>query len=381
MKTEEDFVVQVLRELIKIPSFNPPGNEKKIADHIRGILKELNIEAEVDTVGEHRANVTGFLKGEENGPVLVLNGHLDTVPVKEDWEHDPYAGEIFGGRIFGLGTSDMKGAIASMIGAAKNIKESRDTIKGTLILSFVADEERNNTGALHFLEKYTNIDYAVIGEPSNLGIVVSNRGVLRMEITTFGTAGHASKPAGCVNAIYKMNKVVDRLMELAESYGSESAHYTDRPSLAVSLIKGGTAENVVPDRCEITFDRRTVYGEKSVDVEKGIVEILEEIKKNDTEFKYSCKITEGLAPWKAGQSSPLLKTACHVYQGCFQKAPVLGDLGATCEAALFADKGIDTLVFGPGSIQQAHTKDEYVEIDQLKASTDYYYSLIKEILS
>lgn len=381
MRSNHDYITDVLKELIGVSSINPPGNEKKIAECIMAILKKIDIPAEVEPIDNNRANVTGILKGAVSTPVLVLNGHLDTVPVKEDWSHDPFSGEVDSNRIYGRGAADMKGAIAAMIGAAKRIKESKDTIKGSLLLSFVADEERKNSGTMQFLEKYKDIDYAVVGEPSDLDIVISNRGVLRLEISTFGKAGHASNPSGGINAIYRMNKAIRSLMELAESYGSNNENYTNKPSLSVSLIKGGTAENMIPDTCEIIIDRRTVYHENTEEVIEEITERFEEIRRKDSTFDYSYKVTEELGPWKARDDSGLLKMAGRVYQGCFNKKPVLKDLGATCETALFAEKGADTLVFGPGSIKQAHARDEYVEISHLTGACEYYYRLIKEILS
>jgi len=381
MATCDKYIIDVLKDLISTPSFNPPGNERKIAECIKGILKKIDIPAEIEPVDENRANVTGILKGAASGPVLVLNGHLDTVPVKNDWSHDPFSGEIDGDKIYGRGAADMKGAIAAMIGAAKRIKESKDTIKGSLLLSFVADEERKNSGTIRFLEKYKDIDYAVVGEPSDLDIVNTNRGVLRLEISTFGKVGHASNPSGGINAIYRMNKAINSLMELAESYGSNTENYTHRPSLSVSLIKGGTAENIIPDTCEIIIDRRTMYHENTEEVIEEITERFKEIKRKDSTFDYSYKVIEELGPWKAGDDSGLLKMADRVYQECFKKKPVLKDLGATCETTLFAEKGADTMVFGPGSINQAHTKDEYVEINQLTGACEYYYRLIKEVLS
>ena len=172
MSFENDYIVDVLRDLIRVPSFNPPGNETQIAECIKSILEKIDIPARVEPVDKNRANVTGIMKGAGSGPVLVLNGHLDTVPVKESWVHDPFSGDMEGNRIYGRGTADMKGAIAAMIGAAKKIKESVEKINGSLILSFVADEERNNAGTIEFLEKYKNIDYAVVGEPSDLDIVI-----------------------------------------------------------------------------------------------------------------------------------------------------------------------------------------------------------------
>jgi acetylornithine deacetylase/succinyl-diaminopimelate desuccinylase family protein len=380
MTSSEAYITGILQELVRISSINPPGNEKILAEHIASLLQDIGITTRIQTVNETRANAIGLLNGEKNGPILTLNGHLDTVPVKEDWNYPPFDGKIEGPRLYGLGSADMKGGIAAMIGAAKRIKESGEKLKGSLILSFVADEERKNAGTLKFLDEYKNIDYAVIGEPTSLNIVTSHRGVSRFRIKVFGKAGHASNPAQGVNAIYKMNGVISRLMILAESYCGDKKDYSSYPSLSVSIIEGGTAENIIPDKCEIIIDRRTVAGEKPADVGKEISSILEEVVREDKEFTYSFEIFVWVDAWKAKDDSKLLGFCDRAYQDCFNTNPVYTDLGATCEAILFAQRGVDVIVFGPGDMKNAHTKNEYIEIDQLIKAEDYYYRLIKEIL-
>lgn len=381
MTPDREYITEVLQELVKVNSVNPPGNEKVIAERVAALLEEIGIPSTVDHISETRANAIGFLKGQNAGSVLVLNGHLDTVPVKEAWSHSPFDGDIVGNRMYGLGTADMKGGIASMMAAMKMIKESNEKLGGSVILSCVADEERNNLGTRHFLNHCESIDYAVIGEPTNLDIVTSHRGVMRFRITTFGTAGHASNPSPYANAIYKINPVIRQLIERADTYGVGGKDYSARPSLSVTMVRGGTAENIIPDRCEIIIDRRIVYYEKMNDVEGEISALLKEIEENDQEFRYDLETTTTLDAWKVRDDSVLLKHGNQAYQKCFHQKPELTDLGATCEAALFAAKGIDTFVFGPGDIKNAHSKDEYVEISQLVKATAYYYALIREVLA
>jgi len=378
--SDEAYIRGVLQELVKIPSINPPGNENVIAERVAGLLKEIGVVSRVDHVSKTHANTVGFLNEGNAGPALVLNGHLDTVPVKEDWTHPPFAGEVVGTRMYGLGAADMKGGVASMIGAVKMLLESKAKIEGSLILSFVADEEGGNAGTRHFLNTYRNLDYAVIGEPTGLNIVVSHRGVMRFRISTFGRAGHASNPSQGTNAIYKMNTLISRLMKQAETYSMDRRDYSASPSLSVSMIHGGTAENIIPARCEIIIDRRTTYDEKMKDVEGEIRGLLGQIEKKDDEFKYSFETTTAVEAWKVKDDSLCLRYGDQAYQTCFHEKPEFTDLGATCEAALFAAKGIDTFVFGPGNIENAHAKDEYVEIDQLTKAAQYYYLLIKQVL-
>jgi acetylornithine deacetylase len=380
MTVDRTYITEVLRELVSVSSVNPPGDEKALAERISGLLQHIGIPSIVDSIDETRANVVGTLAGSGDGPVLVLNGHLDTVPVKEDWEHPPLAGEVVGGRIYGLGAADMKGGIASMIGAVKEIKESGEGIKGTVILAFVADEEIGNAGARHFLSSHVPIDCAIIGEPTNLEIVNSHRGVVRFRITTFGTAGHASNPSQGSNAIYKMNQAISGLKNLADTYGAKDKELWQRPTLAVTQIHGGTGDNVIPDRCEIVVDRRIVYGEERNRVEEEILAPLKELEQRDETLRYTLETTTALDAWRAEDDSRILKHASQAYQECFHRPPTFLDLGATCEAALFGAKGIDTFVFGPGHISKAHTKDEWVEIEQLVKAAEFYTAVIRKVL-
>ena len=381
MGSLKKYIVNVLGELVAIPSVNPPGNEKMIAERVSAFLEESGIAASVDVIDGERANVVGLLRGEHPRPILVLNGHLDTVPVKDNWDYPPFEATIENDRMFGLGAADMKGGIASMLGAAKVLAASNEKLKGTLMLTFVADEERKNLGTLRFLENYRDIDYAVIGEPTNLHIVTTHRGVMRFRICTFGRAAHASNPSHGENAIYKMNEVIHACMSLEKRYHSVSSSYVQRPSLSITGIKGGTAENIVPDTCEIIIDRRTVPAETAEEIEESFRTQLEEIKKKDKEFNYSLEILTAVNAWKVRDDSVLLRYGIEAYGKCFGRNPELRDLGATCEATLFAQRGIDTIVFGPGNILAAHTKNEFIRILQLEQAAEYYRTLTKEVLS
>ena len=376
----KDFIIETLKKLININTINPPGNERTLAEYIKSLLDEIGIYSKVHLLEKNRANVIGVLGNNDNGPILVLNGHLDTVPVTGMWDCDPFGGEVIGSKLYGLGSVDMKGAIAAMIGAVKKIKESQDNLKGMLVLSFVADEEKNNSGTIDFLKRFKKINYTVIGEPTNLNLVISNRGVLRLKIFTHGISGHCSSPESGINAIYKMIGVIEKLRENTHIVDSRNNNYLSKPSISINMIKGGTAENIIPDICEIVLDRRLTYTEDKNEVEREIVDILENFKKEDKEFKYSYKKIAEMDSWKIDEDSKFLKYCKKAYINCFSGNPILKDLGATSEASLFAEKGIETIIFGPGDIKMAHSKNEYVKAEQVLEAARYYYFLIKEIL-
>lgn len=378
---ESKFVTDILKSLIQIPSMNPPGKEAKIAESVVHMFGDMGIESEIHYLsGGDRANVVVILDSGKKGPIFVLNGHLDTVPIKDNWDHEPFKGEIVNGRLYGLGASDMKSGLAAIMVAVNEIKNEIEKLNGTLIVSFVSDEEKNNLGTTDFLNRYKNIDYALIAEPSDLSIVRSNRGTTRFKLTIYGVAGHSSNPVNGVNAIYKAVDVINALKD----YGNKICHdqnYCTSPSIAVTMINGGTAENIIPDKCEIIVDRRMVYGESKEKVEGEILDILESFAKKDEQFKYSYCTTECMDSWRVKRDSKLMKYCEGAIKDCLLVKPNYMDFQGTTEAALFAKKGIDTVIFGPGDLKQAHSKNESVEIEQVMKSSRLFYILIKKVLS
>ncbi|MGB6371763.1 MAG: M20 family metallopeptidase [Atribacterota bacterium] len=378
---ESQFVTDILKSLIQIPSMNPPGKEAKIAEEVCHMFADMGIKSEIYYLnGGERANVVVILDSGKKGPAFVLNGHLDTVPIKDNWDHEPFMGEIVNGRLYGLGASDMKSGLAAIMVAVNEIKNEIEKLNGTLIVSFVSDEEKNNLGTRDFLNRYKNIDYALIAEPSDLSIVRSNRGTLRFKLTIYGVAGHSSNPANGVNAIYKIVDVINALRDYGNKICRDQNYYMS-PSITVTMIDGGTAENTIPDKCEIIVDRRMVYGENKEKVEGEILDILENFAKKDEQFKYSYCATGYMDPWRAKPDSKLIKYCEDAFKNCLLADPNYMDFQGTTEAALFAEKGIDTVIFGPGDLKLAHSKNESVEVEQVMKSSRLLYVLIKKVLS
>lgn len=377
------YLQNVLMDLVRIKSVNPPrgDGEKKAAEFLAGKLQELGVDCEVYEVCEGRANAVGEMTGGETGPTLVLNGHLDVVGANpEDWDSPPFHPVVKKGKIFGRGAADMKGAIAAMLAAAKLCKETGLPLGGRLLLSFVCDEEKGNLGVLDFLQRYPDLDYAVIGEPTDLGLVTAHRGAARFKVVVKGRAGHAGEPDNALNAIYLTLRIIKALQEYHRVISRRKHRILPAPTCSVTGIQGGHTDNVIPDRCEITVDRRLIPGEEIKEVEAEIKEIIGRVGQVG-EDSYTLQRYVYLGPGELEPRQPFYGLVSSIYALYFglDKVEPQG-FRATCEQSLFLGSGIETVVLGPGSIAQAHQANEYVALDQLRTAAGFYYYLIQNLL-
>jgi acetylornithine deacetylase/succinyl-diaminopimelate desuccinylase family protein len=379
---DRKYIQNLLVNLIRIPSVNPPEKEgeKKAALFLIEKMKELGLETIYDEIVPGRANATGILKGKKEGPTLILNGHLDVVPANADlWDNKPFEPVVKERKMYGRGTADMKGALAAMLGAVKLIRDNYFEYKGKVIVSFVCDEERSNLGVTNFLKNNIKADFAIIGEPTNLEIARAIRGIAVFKITTIGKAGHSSKPKDSVNAIYKMSKILERLQTYCNDLENRHHEILPPPTIAVSIIRGGNKENIIPDKCEIIVDRRLIPGETGDTALSELTDMLNEIKCKDKNFDFFIERLEKpfTLPGELTLSNSFVKKVANIYRSYFnvEKPPIVG-FQASCEQTFFLNMGIDALIFGPGSIAQAHVADEYVELEQLFKAAGFYASCI-----
>jgi len=379
---DRKYIKSLLADLIRIPSVNPPEKEgeKKAALFLINEMKKLGLKTMFDEIVPGRANATGILKGNKERSTLILNGHLDVVPANAElWNNSPFEPVIQEGKMYGRGTADMKGALASMLGAVKLVRDIHSDDNCKVILSFVCDEERSNMGVENFLENNSKADYAIIGEPTNLEIARAIRGIAVFRIITKGKAGHSSKPKDSINAIYKMSKVLEGLQIYCDDLEKKHHDILPSPTVAVSIIRGGNKENIIPDECEIIVDRRLSPGETEKTAHSEIIELLNEIKCKDKNFDYFIERLKKpfTLPGELPLSNSFVQKVEKIYRNYFHvdKVPIVG-FQASCEQTFFLNKGIDTLIFGPGSISQAHVADEYVELEQLFKAAGFYASCI-----
>jgi acetylornithine deacetylase len=372
-------LLDILTGLLRTPSENPTGTEEAAGRFMQDVLRRHGIPAELSWAAPGRPNVVARIPGRRPGKTLLLNGHLDTVPAGDGWTLDPYGGLLRDGRVYGRGACDMKAGVASMAYAAILLARTGNPFAGELLLFFNADEERVNLGMLKFLADGGTADYAVIGEPSDLDVCTGHRGVTRFWAQTFGVPGHTSVVEKPDNAIYKMARLVTGLEELGHAVRARTHPFIGAACLTVGEVHGGTAPNIVPGLCRAHIDRRTLPGEQRDEIVREVDACLSGIAGRHG-FRYELDCYQFLPATHLDHDHLLVRSMAESAAAIRGEARIK-PFGATCEAPFFAvERGIPTLVCGPGSLAQAHTVDEYVEAAQVRDAALIYADLVQRLL-
>jgi putative selenium metabolism hydrolase len=259
-------VIQLCQELIQRQSYS--GQEGSVVERMKQAFHQWRFD---ETVVDSYGNILGRIKGKRPGKVLLLDGHIDTVPVPDPsrWTHNPYGGEIAEGRIYGRGSSDMKGAVAAMVAAAAFFAEdtSRD-FAGSVYVSGVVQEEHFEGIAARQISERIHPDYVVIGESSEMNLKRGQRGRAEIVVETFGKPAHSANPRAGINAVYAMAHLIREIAKLKAPVhpilGEGILELTDIKS---SPYPGAS---VVPDYCRATYDRRLLVGETRESVLKPL---------------------------------------------------------------------------------------------------------------
>ncbi|MBL4954727.1 M20 family metallopeptidase [Neobacillus sp. YIM B02564] len=378
---DSEELIQIVSGLIRQKSENPLETEEEAARFVYNLLVREGIEAELSWAAPGRPNVIARIKGSNpTGPTLLYNGHLDVVPAGEGWSMDPFAAIIQDGKLYGRGAADMKSGVAAMIYAAMMLKRMGNPFSGELILFFNVDEERVNIGMKQFLKEDISADYAIISEPTELDICIAHKGVGRYRLVTQGVPGHAAAVKEPDNAICKMAKLISSLEQTGREVKKRVHPLLGPGSLTVTQIKGGTAANIVPGYCEIEIDRRVIPGDTRESVLEELNEVIGKTAK-DNGFDYELIDYLFIPASYIPQDHSLVHGLLEVSRSIQEKDPEVKIFEATCEAPfLSVDKGIPTVICGPGSLKQAHITDEFVEIKQIVKASRIYIDLVMHLL-
>jgi len=378
-----------LQRLVAIPSVNPMGRdltgpeyfEGRMTDHLAAYFRGLGVPHERIEVAPGRANVLARFESPGARRTVLLDAHQDTVPI-DGMTIEPFVPLVRDGRLYGRGSCDVKGGMASMLAAFTRLVRERPVAASNVVLSCTCDEESTSLGVNDLTRLWTDPsragtlltqrpDVAIVAEPTQLDIVVAHRGATRWKIKTAGRACHSSAPENGINAIYRMARVVAALEEYAARLPSiVAAHPLCGPAtLSVGRIEGGISVNTVPDWCAVEIDRRVVPGEDGWRVMDDVMAWL----RGKLDFP-----VEFLPPWIVGMSLPDRDNgplADELLERITELAGPRRKVGVPygTHASRIAASGVPSVVFGPGDIAQAHTVDEWIEIDQLRLATEVYY--------
>lgn len=364
---------KLVSQLVRIPSENPEGSEEDIAEFVNEKMDEIGLNVKKIFSKPGRPNVIGQYYGKENKPVLMLNGHLDTVPIgnRDLWSIDPIGGIVKEGKVYGRGSADMKGGLASMILAAKALKELDISLAGNLILAMVVDEETTGMGTRDLLNKGIRADAAIVCEGTNLKVHNSHKGILNLEVMVLGKSAHASIPHQGVNAIYRMSKICLLLEKHQKNFMKESRGQ-DHPTISVGTIQGGIKANVVPNSCIIAIDRRVLPGEDVDKIKEDINLMISEVKNEEPDFKVTVRETLYAEPSIISENERVITHIRNAIEE-FNLEFKLTSYPATCDMRyLLNHANISTAIFGPGKLGLAHIEDEYVEIEQVVNAAKIY---------
>lgn len=380
---DPDEVVRFAQTLIAAPSENPGGTENEVAEIVEGLLVALGATSRIVRGEAGRPSVVARI-GDGGHPRLAWNGHLDVVPVgdPETWDHPPFGAELVDGRLVGRGAVDMKGAIGAALAALAAIGRSAVELGGTLDLHLVADEEMAGLNGTQVLleQGLLDQDAAIVGEATSLDLALAERGGAWVVATARGRAAHGSRPHLGVNAIATMSRFVLRIDEVLPDIEHPLA---GRPTVNAATIEGGSAPNVVADRCVVDVDRRTIPGEDS---HRAVLEpferLAESIRAEHPEADLSFELRLWLDAAEADPASPIAEACRVAVRSELGRAPAdMGFTGITDARFYLNEAKIPTVLLGPGSLGVAHTANEWVEVDELVAAARVYARVFAEFLA
>jgi succinyl-diaminopimelate desuccinylase len=371
-------VVQTLADLIRISSVNPAYPEGKseldIQRYILDFFQSREIEVWKQEVLPDRPNVIARVRGRKKDEKIIFEAHVDTAGI-EGMVIPPFEPAIRNGQMHGRGACDTKGGLASMMRALADLKLSGKTPACDVWVVAAADEEHSYRGVAKLCENIKG-RAAVVAEPTEMKVVVASKGCVRFRITTRGKAAHSSEPHLGANAIEHMAHVIETLAEYARRMQTLSHPLVGSPTLNVGLIEGGTQINVVPETCTIEVDRRLIPGE-----EASVV--LDNIMKELQRFRVAGQNLDVIVeppmlqdwPLETAVDSPIVLHASQALKDAgLDPEPVGVPFGS--DASKLSRAGVPSVVMGPGSIAQAHTEDEFVDLDQVEKALEVYRQLM-----
>ena len=412
---KKEHLVRLTQDLIRIPSVRREGEkEERVALLLSHLLEEEGLDVVVETVEPGSPNVIAVLHGQSEGPCLMFEGHTDVVTEGDvsEWKYSPFEGKTTGGRIYGRGACDTKGNLAAAVAAVLAISRSGIPFKGKILLGILVDEEGLMTGVKHFIRQgwANGVDAAIICEPEDNQICLTQKGALRVELITSGKMSHGAMPLTGLNPVPGMVSILEKVRQLEEEeierLGKDPllGYPSLTPTVVQAPLKGEPQLNVVPYQCRALLDIRTVPGQSHEVLKKQLEDIvfeeerairgslesgfLKEIRENlekglskGISFEASLHVFED-RPWtQTSPEEPIARAVANAVRKLTGREPVYAGVpGATDGTFLSAWAGVPIVTTGAGKWSIPHQKNEWVSVDELYLTAQIYAASALEFL-
>jgi len=378
--------LDLLRDLVRIPSPNPPGDTQAVAAYVAEAMRRAGCEVQTPAPGAKPEAVNAIATIGQGAPVIMLHAHIDTVPIAGDeaqrWTVDPYAATVKDGRLYGKGSVDDKAPLAAMMATVLHAAAHRDRLHGTLVLVAAAEEEVGGQLGTRWLAEAGHLpecDFVVVGEQTHNRVATAHKGVLRATVRTTGRAAHATNPDRGINAISAMARVVLALEAYHRELAGRVHPMVGVPTCNVGIIQGGSTANAVPDTCVVQLDRRMIPGENPAEVQAELARVVQSIDVHPAEMSIGDFLVSN---WF---SSTVESDLARAFLDCVARelddspGPVGYLPGSDAKHLVGLTRG-EMVIFGPGSYEVAHAYDEYVDLAEFEATTDILKDFVDRTL-
>ena len=373
---DADETIAFLRDLVRIPSVNPPGDTTAAIDLCQRTMREAGFAVETVEFAPDKPNMIATFDAGD-GPLVCFNAHVDVVPtgVESAWTHPPFGAELVDGRVYGRGAGDDKGSVTAQVMAGVALARSGVPVRGRLVVNEVADEETSGRDGAKQIVAGGHItpDFVIVGEQTRNRVCVGEKGTAGLKLTTTGRAAHGALPWEGANAIEAMAEVIVALRaELWPKLEDRTHQYFHHSSASINMIDGGVKNNVVPDRCTIYIDRRLVPGEDPSDTAKEIAAIARRAVSGINGIGIEITPNDELRPATVSDPASTLVTSMMAANRYLDLSTEPAGFSMATDGRFFAAAGYPTIIYGPGDPSLAHVPDEWVGVDEVLEATRAY---------
>lgn len=378
--TTSNEILEILSDLLAIPSPYPSGNTTEICNYTATRLNAAGYQT--DTVSRDGRVQNVIAKMGTGKPSVVFNAHADTIAIADfnAWKTEPFIATEKEGRIHGLGAGNCKASMAIQIWLAEEIARRGGPKTGEVVFTFVGDEENLGPDGLAFLRESgaVNPDVLICGAQTQLQTITEERGVLWIEISTTGISAHAGEPQNGDNAVDRMIRLIGKLDRELRPQLDKRSRGALRSTMNIGIIEGGKNTNAVPDQCRIEIDRRLMPEEGVDDAVAEFSEILKRSK--EPQGSWTVRNLTGTKGFASPTNVPVIAAFQRAIELHTNAPPYEVVAVGASDARYFADDGIILMTFGPGNAKDGHKANEFVPLDELEPAARIQLTAIKETL-